>query len=307
MYEETLSDLKKWKTTIDNSGGKTYFVFAREVTFQDQSTVSKMVSKKVATPKPGAVIFFSKTEITLSNYAKLLQTGVKAAAGVPTQLILGRVGRKTEKDTGAYLLKYHYSKIEVTEKDMSALRLWGQGAIPFLRGATFKDSKKASFDRVGAVGLAKELDPAVTAAAKKVWLASGATAKKNFASMVAVIKADAEVRASPELRAAVAALKVARVEEYTKGLDAAFTRLEAVAPKKAGAPLEKPLEYAKALRDFRKELKNLYVKFNNKHFRAIDFENPWGNTFNVTPPIDQGFRELMRVYLPLEWKPYVRS
>jgi len=97
---------------------------------------------------------------------------------------------------------------------------------------------------------------------------------------------------------------------YPQGLDAAFTRLEAVAPKKAGAPSEKPLEYAKALRDFKSAFEGLKEKFNlDKQLRSIDFDNPWGNAFDVTKPIDQGFEELMNVYLPGAWKlePYVRS
>jgi hypothetical protein len=304
MLPKTKANIVKWyeQSKIPANKGKIFFVYVGEVSFT------------AGTPPElkGPMIAFSKTEITLSNYVAVLKKEVERFDKVVgLQVILGRVGRKAAAAVGGVegptRFKYHYAKATPTEGDNANLRVWGQTFL-FFKGAAFE---KAKIELVAdsATGAAA-VDFAKAAAAKKAWLASGATAKKNFASMLAVIKADADVRASAELRAAVAALKVARVEEYTKALDAAFTLLEAVAPKRAGAPLEKPLEYAKALRDFKKALGGLKEKFNrDKQFRAIDFDNPWGNAFDVTKPIDQGFQALMSVYLPGAWKlePYVRS
>ena len=292
MNKETISKLLPWKGIIDASGGKTFFVFARDVTFAPPKNPSDPVIK------PGGVIYFSKTEITLTNYTALLKKEVLRIATIsPTQVILGRVGKKLDSTSTAYILKYHYSKIEKSTKDEETLRGWF-APLPFLKGAKFVDSKKAETNTITGGKGAKTLDAALTAAAKKEWVTHGKTAKANFETMKKMILKDADVKNNPALTEAAKALSPARVEVYTKGLDAAFSALEAVAPKKGVAP-QNPLAYAKAVKDFRTALKALESTFSkDAAFQAIDdpTKNPFTGTPKVANEVADGLRKLVSAY-----------
>ena len=110
------------------------------------------------------------------------------------------------------------------------------------------------------------------------WVLGGKAAKANFETMKKKILADADVKASPELMRAAKALSLARVEYYTKGLDAAFAALEAEAPKKKGDSPRNPMSYIAAVKSFRIALTKLTETFEKDlAFKAIDSsENPFG-------------------------------
>ena len=224
-------------------------------------------------------------------------------AGTPSQIVIGKAKLKAGQGAKVWTLKYYYSKREVGALDRTLLTKWGNTSIPFLKAAEFKKSAKTetAADGTTKLDLNKKntlVDYDAAVAAKQAWVNGGKAAKANFETMKKKILADADVKASPELMRAAKALSVARVEFYTKGLDAAFAALEAEAPKKKGDSPQNPISYVAAVKNFRKALTDLTEKFEKDlAFKAIDDskENPFG-AGGVHEQVDKALKYLSGVY-----------
>lgn len=295
MHADTIKKIVGMKSQLEGADGKIFFVYIPEAEF------------KVPAGSTGTMplIWFSKTEISLTNYAAMLKKEVKdLKAGTPSQIVIGKAKLKEDQGAKEWILKYYYSKREVALKDQSHLTKWGSGPIPFLKNAKFQKSPKTetAADGTTKLDLNKKntlVDYDAAVAAKQAWVNGGKAAKANFETMKKKILADADVKASPELMRAAKALSVARVEFYTKGLDAAFAALEAEAPKKKGDSPKNPISYVAAVKNFRKALTGLIEKFEKDlAFKAIDDskENPFGSE-KIAEQVKEGLAKLSVAYL----------
>ena len=294
MHADTIKKIVGMKSQLEGADGKIFFVYIPDAEFKVTA----------GTPKDKMpLIWFSKTEISLTNYAEMLKKNVKEfKAGTPSQIVIGKAKLKDGQGAKVWTLKYYYYKREVGALDQTLLTKWGNTTIAFLKGAEFKKSAKTEIDKDGVTKLDLKkkntlVDYDAAVAAKQAWVNGGKAAKANFETMKKKILADADVKASADLMRAAKALSLARVEFYTKGLDAAFAALEAEAPKKKGDSPRNPMSYIAAVKNFRIALTKLTETFEKDlAFKAIDSsENPFG-AGAVHGQIDKALKYLSAVY-----------